>query len=110
MNLGDLTKSKLLEWEDFANNAIEIINKWKSQILSIDRPYLKKKEDLRQINALEKEIDAAESALHSLFWEIQQLQNLRAQDLKRYDKLKRYCRALGGDPSLIYYHSDKDFV
>lgn len=108
MYLGDLTITNLNTWEDSANAVQVILNKWKAQILSTDRTT--KKEDLKQLAQIQNQIDAAEKALQSMGWELQKLDEIRKRDHERHRKLQRYCKALGGDPSLIYWHRDSDFV
>lgn len=108
MYLGDLTISNLNSWEDAQEQAQDILNKWKAQILSTDRP--SKKDDLKQLAKIQAEIDNAEKAIKSLAWELHRLNDMRKRDNETHRKLQRYCRALGGDPSLIYWHRDSDFV
>ena len=108
MYLGDLTIERLNNWEDSANNSLEVISRWKAQIFKTDRPT--KKDDLKQIAQLEAQIDAAEKALQSMAWELQRLEDIRKRDQETHRKLQRYCKALGGDPGLIYWHRDSDFV
>lgn len=71
MFIGDLTIERLHTWEASANACQVIIDKWKAQILSADRP--NKKEDLKQIAQLNAQLDAAEKALQSMGWELQRL-------------------------------------
>ena len=108
MYLGDLTIERLNTWEDSANASQEIIDRWKAQIFKTDRPT--KKEDLKQLATLQAQLDAAEKALHSMAWELKRLEDMRKRDQETHRKLQRYCKALGGDPSLIYWHRDSDFV
>jgi RNA polymerase-binding transcription factor DksA len=108
MHLGDLTITNLNSWEDSANAVQDILNKWKAQILSTDRTT--KKEDLKQLAQIQNQIDAAEKALQSMGWELQKRDHNRKRDHEMHRKLQRYCKALGGDPSLIYWHRDSDFV
>jgi hypothetical protein len=108
MYIGDFTITNLNIWEDSANAVQQIVNKWKAQILSTDRPT--KKEDLKQLAVIENQIDAAEQALKSMVLELKKRDDMRKQDQVAHRRLQRYCKALGGDPSLIYWHRESDFV
>lgn len=108
MYLGDLTIQRLCDWELLTESALEITKRWRAVIFKTDRPT--KKEDLLQIAKLEAQINAAEKVVESLHWELQRLESMRKQDQEKHQKLQRYCKALGGDPSLIYWHRDSDFV
>jgi hypothetical protein len=108
MSYGELTINNINAWGDAAEEADLIINKWRAAVFKSDRPG--KKDDLKSLQALQLEVDAAQRAIQSLAWEVKRRDEMRARDRETHKKLQRYCKALGGDPSLIYWHKDSDFV
>jgi hypothetical protein len=108
MSYGELTIQNINAWADSADQAETIVNKWRAAVFKTDRPG--KKEDLKNLQILLAEIEAAQKAINSLAWETQRMEAARKSDQEKIRKLQRYCRALGGDPGLIYWHRDSDFV
>jgi hypothetical protein len=108
MILGDFTIQNIQTWEDASDKALEVLYRWKAQIFKSDRP--NKKDDLKEVEKIFRQIDLSGASMQSLFFELKKQSDLRKQDQDKIRKLQRYCRSLGGDPGLIYWHSDNDFV
>lgn len=108
MRYGDLTIEKLKNWELLANSANDLLKIWRKAVVNSNRS--SKKNDLNDLSLLQAQIDSSEKALHAMEWEIEARESELKRRNEKIHKLQRYCRALGGDPELIYWHKDSDFV
>jgi hypothetical protein len=106
--LRDITLASLQELETLQDKSWNLLTSWKNKVLQTDTAT--KKKDLYELDVLLNQLLKTTDALLHLSLEIKarniDLKN-KENEIKKRDRL---IRRMGGDPSLIDYYRESDFV
>jgi hypothetical protein len=106
--LRDITLASLQELDTLQDKSWNLLTSWKKKVLTTDTPT--KKKDLYELDILLNEILKSVDTITHLAQEIKS-RNLEIQHkTKEIAKRDRLIRRMGGDPSLLDWYRETDFV
>lgn len=108
MMLRDITLASLQELDTLQDQSWNLLTSWKNKVLTNDTPT--KKKDLYELNILLNELLKSVDTITHLAIEIKS-RNIEIINLnKQIKQRERIIRRMGGDPSLVNWYRDTDFV
>jgi hypothetical protein len=106
--LRDITLASLQELETLQDKSWNLLTSWKKKVLATDTPT--KKKDLYELDILLTEVLKSVDTITHLALEIKS-RNIEIKNLnKQIRQRDRLIRRMGGDPSLIDWYRETDFV